>query len=94
MLEEKSTPNMNVTNMSYEEAFKELESIVRRLESGQESLELAIVMFERAASLKKHCEQKLQAAELKIQKVISSTAGELKVEDITINFANTSEIKA
>lgn len=72
-----------ISEMSYEVAFQELETIVRKLESGQESLENAIASFERAAELKKHCEQKLGEAQLKIQKVLSVQNGEAVVEDIS-----------
>ena len=59
----------SIKKMSFEEALTELESIVKRLDSGQENLETAISSFERAAALKKHCELKLSEAKLKIEQI-------------------------
>jgi exodeoxyribonuclease VII small subunit len=56
-------------NLSFEEALKELEEIVRKLESGQVSLEEAITCYERGVHLKKQCESLLTNARLKIEEI-------------------------
>ena len=55
--------------MSFEQAMKELEDIVRRLESGQVKLDEAVTAYERGAALKSHCEGKLAEARTKVEKI-------------------------
>ncbi len=58
-----------VTEMSFEDAMKELESVVSRLESGDVPLEDSIKLYERGASLKAHCQKKLAEAEEKVAQI-------------------------
>jgi len=58
-----------VENMTYEEAFAELETIVETLESEQNPLEGAMSLFERGQALVKHCGELLDEAELKVREV-------------------------
>lgn len=69
----------DIKKMSFEEALKELEEIVRGLESGSGQLDTAIDSYERGAALKKHCEAKLREAQAKIEKITGSD-GELSSE--------------
>ena len=59
----------DIATMSFEQAMKELEDIVRRLESGQVTLDEAVTAYERGAALKRHCESKLQEARTKVEKI-------------------------
>ncbi len=59
----------DIKQLSYEEAYQELESLVARLESGELPLEESVNLFERGQSLAAHCQALLEAAELKIQLV-------------------------
>jgi exodeoxyribonuclease VII small subunit len=59
----------DIATMSFEQAMKELEDIVRRLESGQVKLDEAVSAYERGAALKQHCESKLQEARTKVEKI-------------------------
>ena len=54
---------------SFEDALRELEDIVRKLESGDLSLDDSIALYERGAALKKHCEAKIKAAEEKVSQI-------------------------
>jgi exodeoxyribonuclease VII small subunit len=54
-----------VSEMSFEEAMKELEEVVGKLERG-DALEDSIKLYERGAQLKKRCEAKLKEAEEKV----------------------------
>ena len=65
----------DITAMTFEQALSELEQIVARLESGQAPLEDSIRMYERGAALKAHCEQKLQAARLRVEKIVVGPGG-------------------
>ncbi|MBR9650291.1 exodeoxyribonuclease VII small subunit [Thalassovita aquimarina] len=55
-----------VGEMSFEEAMKELETVVGQLERGDVALEDSIKLYERGAELKKRCETKLKEAEEKV----------------------------
>ncbi|MFV0245478.1 MAG: exodeoxyribonuclease VII small subunit [Qingshengfaniella sp.] len=55
-----------VQEMSFEDAMRELETVVRQLESGDVALENSIALYDRGAQLKAHCEARLKAAEEKI----------------------------
>lgn len=59
-------------SLSFEQALAELEAIVKRIDTGQESLETAIASFERGIYLKSYCEAKLKDARLKIEKITKS----------------------
>ncbi len=67
--------NKPVTEMSFEEAMAELETVVSRLESSQVALDDSIKLYERGAELKKHCEAKLKAAEEKVAQITLSPDG-------------------
>jgi exodeoxyribonuclease VII small subunit len=62
-----------IEKLSYEEAFSELEKIVSALESGDQSLEEAVFLFERGQALTKHCAELLAKAELKVQELSGET---------------------
>ena len=55
-----------VDKMSFEDAMRELETVVGRLESGDVPLEDSIRLYERGAALKAHCQSKLAEAEEKV----------------------------
>ena len=59
-----------MTELSFEEALSQLETLVKRLEEGRLPLDEAVSVFEKGAALKAHCEQKLQAAKLKVDQVV------------------------
>jgi exodeoxyribonuclease VII small subunit len=64
-----------IADMSFEQALAELESIVGKLESGQAPLEESIELYGRGAALKAHCEKKLEAARLRVEKIVVGTGG-------------------
>ncbi len=55
--------------ISFEDAFTRLESVVRRLESGQMSLDQSTALFEEGMQLAKTCTEMLNSAELKIKRL-------------------------
>jgi exodeoxyribonuclease VII small subunit len=65
----------NIASLSFEQALAELESIVQELESGQAPLERSIEMYDRGALLKAHCESRLEAARLKVEKIVVGPQG-------------------
>ena len=58
-----------IATMSFEDAMKELEAVVSRLESGNASLEDSIKLYERGAALRAHCEARLREAEERVEKI-------------------------
>jgi exodeoxyribonuclease VII small subunit len=71
---------VDIATLTFEQALAELEQIVARLESGQAPLEDSIRMYERGAALKAHCETRLEAARLRVEKIVVGAAGAQGVE--------------
>jgi exodeoxyribonuclease VII small subunit len=69
-----------IASLSFEQALAELEQIVARLESGQAPLEDSIQLYERGAALKAHCEQRLEAARLRVEKIVVGAGGQPGIE--------------
>ena len=61
--------------LSFEEAQRELERIVERLESGQAELDEAIALWQRGEELYRHCRTKLDTAEGKIEELAKRVEG-------------------
>jgi len=58
-----------IAELSFEDALKRLEEIVRRLESGEESLEGSISLYQEGDRLRSQCEQRLKSAQAKIDQI-------------------------
>lgn len=58
-----------LSELSYEQAFSELESIVEAMESQQQPLDEALKLFERGQVLAQHCTSLLDHAELRIKEL-------------------------
>ena len=59
----------------FEEALRELEEIVNRLEKGDLLLEEALRLFEEGVRLSRHCHTKLDEAQKKIEILLSEEDG-------------------
>ena len=59
----------DVSELSFEAALKRLEEIVRKLESGEASLDEAIDLYNEGDRLKQQCEARLRAAQAKIEQI-------------------------
>jgi exodeoxyribonuclease VII small subunit len=64
-----------VEKMSFEQAMKELETVVDQLERGDVALDASITLYERGASLKKRCEDELKRAEEKVAAITLNAVG-------------------
>ncbi len=60
---------MEENKPSFEEAYKQLAEIVRKMESGQLPLADSVAAYETGMKLKAYCEQLLKEAELKIETI-------------------------
>ncbi len=76
----------SLESMSFEEALRELETIVRRLEEGKISLEDAIKAYERGAALKAHCEKKLKDARLRVEQIVVGPDGSLTTKPADLDI--------
>jgi exodeoxyribonuclease VII small subunit len=79
------TETADIASLSFEEALAELERIVQRLESGQTPLEESSAIYERGAALKGHCEKRLEAARLRVEKVVLGQGGAAGLEPAEFN---------
>lgn len=69
------TVSPDIAALRFEDALAELEVVVRRLEEGSIKLDEAISAYERGTYLKRHCEAKLQNAQLRVEKIILGADG-------------------
>ena len=81
---EKSIPK-DITGLNFEDALKELENIVQKIESGDGGLDDAIRSYERGVALKQHCEAKLQEAQARVERVVLGADGDIDLEPSEID---------
>ena len=65
-------------DLSFEDALQRLEQIVSKLESGQAPLKESIALYEEGARLRAHCETRLKAAQLRVEKIVVGPDGQAK----------------
>lgn len=65
-----------IAELSFEDALRELERIVGRLESGEASLQEAIDLYERGDALKRQCAARLDAAQARIEAIRTDANGQ------------------
>lgn len=75
-----ATTNTAIAAMSFEQALKELETIVRKLEAGQGELESSIADYARGTALKDHCQKKLADARMKVEKIMQAADGSVTAQ--------------
>ena len=66
----------DTTELSFEDALRQLEEIVTKLERGDISLDEAITAYEKGTALKAHCQKRLEEARLKVEKIDVPAAGD------------------
>ncbi|MBB4612626.1 exodeoxyribonuclease VII small subunit [Novosphingobium taihuense] len=64
-----------IASLSFEEALKELENVVRRLESGDAPLDESIDLYARGDALRAHCQARLDAAQARIEAIVADRDG-------------------
>lgn len=65
----------DIAAMNFEDALRALEEIVRKLESGEVPLDDSIALYERGEALRKHCQARLDAAQMRIEKIVAGPDG-------------------
>ncbi|MCP9223098.1 exodeoxyribonuclease VII small subunit [Erythrobacter sp. LQ02-29] len=63
-----------ISQMSFEDALRALEDVVRQLESGDVPLDKSISLYERGETLRKHCQARLDAAQARIEAIVQDGA--------------------
>lgn len=69
------TTSSAIDAMSFEDALRALEEVVRKLESGEVPLDDSISLYERGEALRKHCQARLDAAQARIEKIVAGPDG-------------------
>ena len=64
-----------IAGMSFEDALRALEEVVRKLEGGDVPLDDSISLYERGEELRKHCQARLDAAQARIEKIVQKADG-------------------
>lgn len=65
----------DISSMSFEDALRALEEVVRKLESGEVPLDDSITLYERGEQLRKHCQARLDAAQARIERIVQGPDG-------------------
>ena len=75
----------DIAAMSFEVALAELETIVKRLETGNAKLDDAISSYERGALLKQHCDSKLREAQSRVDRIVIGADGSPSAETLALD---------
>lgn len=75
MLAHMEDQGSDISQMSFEDALRALEDVVRRLETGEVPLDESIDLYERGEALRKHCQARLDAAQARIEKIVAGPDG-------------------
>ncbi len=65
----------DIAPLSFEDALRALEDVVRQLESGEVPLDDSISLYERGEALRKHCQARLDAAQARIERIVNGADG-------------------
>ena len=71
---------MAVRRNDFEKAFKELETIVQRLESEELPLDESLRLFEDGIKLSRFCHKQLEEVEKKIELILADAKGQPRTE--------------
>lgn len=65
-----------IAKLNFEDALRALEDVVRNLESGEVPLDATILQYERGEALRKHCQARLDAAQARIERIVTGPDGQ------------------
>ena len=75
----------DIAAMSFEDALNELQALVKTLERGESKLEEAIQAYERGDALKRHCDNKLREAQLKVDRIVQGPDGSVATQPANLD---------
>ena len=65
----------DIDKMTFEDALRALEDVVKRLESGEVPLDESISLYEQGEKLRQHCQARLDSAQARIEKIVTGADG-------------------
>lgn len=71
-------------DLTFEDAFAELQAAIAQLKAGDLPLDAAVGAFERGMRLAQHCTGLLDRAELRVQALEEQADGTLRLRDIVV----------
>lgn len=74
------TAPQSYEQVSFEQALRALEDIVRRLESGEVPLDASITLYEEGERLRKLCQARLDAAQARIERIVAAPDGAITTQ--------------
>jgi exodeoxyribonuclease VII small subunit len=69
----------SVAERSFEEAMQRLEEIVAKLEGGSIGLEESLQLFEEGVALARHCQDRLQYAQGRLESLVQKENGQVSI---------------
>ena len=81
-LDQQHSTGDSIEDLSFEQALAQLDSLVRRMESGELGLDDSIAAYRRGAELARLCQDRLAGAEKEIQKLDGDMLRNLQPEDM------------
>jgi exodeoxyribonuclease VII small subunit len=76
-----------IKNLTFEQAFSELEESVREMEAGNLALDQAMVLFERGVALAAYCNELLDTVELRVRQLVPSQGEPVATDEYeVVNF--------
>ena len=70
-----TAPTSDVEQLSFEDALRRLEEIVRTLEKGEAPLDQSIELYQEGDKLRRHCEARLKDAQARIEQIAFGSDG-------------------
>ncbi len=75
--------NPDVAELSFEDALRELDSVVAQLEAGRISLEESLQLLQRGVALADLCDETLSKAEATLEQLVATDDGELVAQRLS-----------
>lgn len=66
-----------IESLSFEDSFARLERVIRKMETGDLSLDDSVSLYEEGMRLARHCGEELDNAELRVNELLAAVADEL-----------------
>ena len=82
---------VDVEQLSYEQALGELDALIRKLETGSIDLADSIACYERGVALASRCARLLEETERKVERLVLGPRGELTERPLEVAQEETAE---
>lgn len=78
-----------IAALPFDKALAEFQAVVQKLETGNLPLEESIALFEQGVMLQTRCERLLNEAEVRFQRLVDGSGGQLRTLDLSLGEADT-----